>query len=620
MDTDRHVRCGSPIRRSGAGRGFGACSSGAASAVTDGPSALPGRNRATPAISRPDAPALVGASPHAAPLGYWSSYPASVPRKPLDRVNKPPRSSPPLLARDVVYRSCVGGTRLRYFTADGIVPSREGIVSDQQNTPAGGGAGGFEGSGSRITRRRLLQTGLLAGAAVGVGGWRWAPGSPGGQSGRHGHLRQPGSLPYPNQPEGTDTIPQIEHIVVLMMENHSYDNKLGVLRRPDADGFRIGRDGLPLAENPYANGDIQHAFRMPTTCQLSGAPSQTWLDSHTQFDNGRNDGFVVSGSGPVAMGYWGQADQPFYYSLAKIFPIADRYFSSLLGQTYPNRRYLISATSIGMVNDTLPALTDYPANGTIFDRLDAAGMSWKDYYSTLPTTELYPQLYLKNAGTKVVPIADFFTDAAAGTLPGFCLVEPNYVTQSEEDPQNIAVGESSSPPRSSTPSWPARAGSAPCWCGPTTSTAATTTTCRRRRPWPPTTSPRRPRRRVRLQRLRPVRLPGALRGRLAVGEAAVRLAPDLRPHQHLRAGRSQMEPGRHDLPGRQRQPHARYGRPAPPGVPQSATPSPAPARHRPPRAGLQRFRTGNHTAARISLPAAETSVAADLYIPDLPDH
>ena len=140
-----------------------------------------------------------------------------------------------------------------------------------------------------------------------------------------------------------------------MMENHSYDNKLGVLCRRDADGFRIGTDGLPRAENPYANGDIQHAFRMPTTCQLSGAPSQTWLDSHTQFDNGCNDGFVVSGSGPVAMGYWEQADQPFYYSLAKVFPIADRYFSSLLGQTYPNRRYLISATSIGMVNDTPPA-------------------------------------------------------------------------------------------------------------------------------------------------------------------------------------------------------------------------------------------------------------------------
>ncbi len=292
----------------------------------------------------------------------------------------------------------------------------------------------------KISRRRLLQGGLVTAAALGTGGWKWPDGSP-----KHPHpghpLRQPGSLPYPDLAAGTDTIPQIEHIVVLMMENHSYDNKLGLLHRRGADGFKIGPDGLPRAKNPYANGDIQHAFHMPTTCQLVGAPSQTWLDSHTQFDDGRNDGFVESGSGPVAMGYWDGSDQPFYYSLARHFPIADRYFCSVLGQTYPNRRYLISATSLGMINDTLPALTDYPPNGTIFDKLDGTSVTWKDYYSTLSTTELYPELYLKNLGSRVVPIADFFVDAAAGTLPGVCLVEPNYDTQSEENPQNIAVGE-----------------------------------------------------------------------------------------------------------------------------------------------------------------------------------
>ena len=296
------------------------------------------------------------------------------------------------------------------------------------------------GGGDKISRRRLLQGALVTGAAVGAGGWRFPQGSP-----RHplwGHrLRQPGSLPYPNLPTGTDTIPQIQNIVVLMMENHSYDNKLGLLDRKHADGFKIGRDGLPRAENPYANGDIQHAFHMPTTCQLSGKPSQSWLDSHTQFDNGRNDGFVVSGSGPVSMGYWDGIDQPFYYSLAGVFPIADRYFCSVLGQTFPNRRYLMSATSLGMVNDDISQINEYPANGTIFDKLDAAGLTWKDYYTSLSTTELYLQLFEKNVGTKILPIADFYTDAAAGTLPNFCVVEPNYNGSSEENPQNIAFGE-----------------------------------------------------------------------------------------------------------------------------------------------------------------------------------
>src|ERR1035437_501455 len=141
------------------------------------------------------------------------------------------------------------------------------------------------------------------------------------------------------------------------------------------------------------------------------------------------------------MGYWEQAGVPFYYSLASAFPIADRYFCSMLGQTSPNRRSLLAATSIGQVDDTTPALTDYPPNGTIFDELDANGLTWKDYYTNLATTELYPPLYLKNLGSKVVPIAGFFADAAAGTLPDVCLVEPEYGTQDEENPQNIAQGE-----------------------------------------------------------------------------------------------------------------------------------------------------------------------------------
>jgi phospholipase C len=257
--------------------------------------------------------------------------------------------------------------------------------------------------------------------------------------------RQPGSLPYPDRPAGTDTIPNIEHIVVLMMENHSYDNKLGMLPRLGADGFQIGADGKPTATNPYANGDTQHAFAMPTTCQLLGKPSQTWNDSHAQFASGRNTGFVESGSGPVAMGYWQEVDQPFYYSVARQFPIADRYFCSLLGPTFPNRRYLISATSLGMINDSIPSFIAYPPNGTIFDRLDDAGITWRDYCSTLgtviSTTELYPELYARNVGRKVVSIDRFFDDVAAGQLPGFSLVEPNYLLGSEEDPQNIAVGE-----------------------------------------------------------------------------------------------------------------------------------------------------------------------------------
>jgi phospholipase C len=238
-------------------------------------------------------------------------------------------------------------------------------------------------------------------------------------------------------------IPQIKHIVVLMMENHSYDNHLGMLRRAGADGFTLGSDGKPVETNPYADGRTQHAFRMPTTCQTLGHPSQSWDACHIQRANGRLDGFVISGSGPVAMGYWQRDDLPFYYSLASVFPIADRYFCSLLGPTFPNRRYLMAATSIGMINDTVPSPTAYPQNGTIFDRLHDAGVPWKDYFSVTSIASqlaLFPPLLVKYAGN-LRPVNEFYEDAQAGTLPGLSLVEPNYGIYSEESPQNIALGE-----------------------------------------------------------------------------------------------------------------------------------------------------------------------------------
>jgi phospholipase C len=224
-----------------------------------------------------------------------------------------------------------------------------------------------------------------------------------------------------------------------MMENHSFDNYLGTLGR--GDGFTIGSDGRPTASNADASGKVVRAFRMPTTCQQKGRPSQTWNDSHIQWNGGRNDGFVRSLSGPVAMGYWTAADLPFYHGLAHTFPLGDRYFASVLAQTYPNRRYLIAATSLGLVNDNISLLGQgTPPNGTIFDRLDAHQIPWKDYSTNLPTIDLFPSVAQRNQAS-VVPITHFYADAAAGTLPGFSIVEPDFDQQSEEDPQDIVKGE-----------------------------------------------------------------------------------------------------------------------------------------------------------------------------------
>jgi phospholipase C len=346
---------------------------------------------------------------------------------------------------------------------------RDDVTGDGDRAGRSAGEEGPHGP----SRRALLGASLAAGAVAGTGAWRStnaeavsvAVGPAGSGAAASGAAtsgaaasgaepatpgalapRAPGSLPYPDLAAGTDTIPEIEHIVVLMMENHSYDNHLGMLGRSGADGFTLGTDGKPTATNPYSNGKIQHAFRMPTTCQLSGHPSQTWVASHTQVAGGHMNGFVESASGPVAMGYWQKADQPFYYSMASTFPIGDRYFCSVLGQTFPNRRYLLAATSLGMINDGVPNPFDYPANGTIFEHLHRAGVSFADYYSLLDsflptaTMGLFPEDLVKY-GDHLHLIDDFFDAAKNGTLPGFSLVEPNYGKTSEEDPQNIVYGE-----------------------------------------------------------------------------------------------------------------------------------------------------------------------------------
>jgi phospholipase C len=333
-------------------------------------------------------------------------------------------------------------------------------------------------AGPAFTRRRLLSTGAGAVAGTTLAG-RLLTGSARAGTARlspaavpyarpsaaealrvlgRSTFRHPDSLPEPALPTGTDTMPAIEHVVVLMLENHSYDNLFGMLGRakgqtPRGDGFALGADGRPTASNPYPDGKSLRAFHMPTTCQLSSKPSQEWEQSHIQYADGKLNGFVVSDSGPVAMGYWTGQDLPFTYDLATRFPIGDRWFCSTLAQTDPNRRFLIAATAMGMTDDigTSPGgivpdgSLGVPApNGTIFDRLTQAGISWTDYAESFPTgttMELYPANDGAFSKTNVKSIDQFFTDAAAGTLPSFSLLDPNYSTQSQENPQNIVVGE-----------------------------------------------------------------------------------------------------------------------------------------------------------------------------------
>ena len=291
-----------------------------------------------------------------------------------------------------------------------------------------------------ITRRSLL--GAAAGgtallATRGLPAWARPVALPAG-------LRQPESLPFPGKPAGTASMPEIEHIVVLMMENHSFDNLLGMV--PHQVRGRGSVDGLRLVgakvvnSNPDANGDPVVAYHASSPCQLAGEPSQSWNASHESYDNGLNDGFVKA-SAPVAMQYWDKHDIPFTYSLVEHFPIGERHFSSLLGQTWPNRSYLFAGTSSGTVNDIIAP--NPPANGTIWDRLDAHHIDWAIYDQppSYASFELVPGSDTPARASRIKHFNQFLSDVSAGKLRQFTFLDPNYETTSEENPQDIQLGE-----------------------------------------------------------------------------------------------------------------------------------------------------------------------------------
>jgi phospholipase C len=282
-----------------------------------------------------------------------------------------------------------------------------------------------------VPRRQFIY-GLAAASALVLAGCRsWSGVFP-------SFGRRPGDRPDPRRPEGTDLLPEIEHVVVYMQENHSYDSYLGL--HPRGDGYRV-RHGVPLDSNPNLDGTDVRVFHAPSACQLGRGVSQSWTATHAQIDGGRMDGFLFDGN-TNAMKYWDRSDLPFYWSLADTFPLCDRWFASAPAQTYPNRMYLQAATSQDLVaTDVAKAFSmPHPANGTIWEHLSAHGISWLDYAWDLPDIALFPKVWNANKD-KVRTFNDFLSDCRAGRLPAVSIVSPGVAAYSEENPADVQLGE-----------------------------------------------------------------------------------------------------------------------------------------------------------------------------------
>jgi len=264
---------------------------------------------------------------------------------------------------------------------------------------------------------------------------------------------------------------RVKHVIVVMMENHSFDNYFGVLpyapgspyhpatssagcRGSDhrcVDGLTCQVDSAGALRCSNANldddGSSVLAFHNSNRC-VGPDLDHGWVGTHREVNFGAPnetrlrqlmDGFVrvnneiEPSTEDQTMGYYDQTEIPFYYELAQRFAINDRFFSSMLGPTFPNRAYFAAATSFGHLTtaDQIPPLDGYkPINGTIFDLLERNDVSWADYYTDVPQGASFRPFGTTVIDPHFLPLPVFLAQAAGlpgvGDLPSVSFVDPGF--------------------------------------------------------------------------------------------------------------------------------------------------------------------------------------------------
>jgi phospholipase C len=204
----------------------------------------------------------------------------------------------------------------------------------------------------------------------------------------------------------------IEHLVVVTMENRSFDHLFG---------WMSGADGRQAGLSYVDQTGVSHST-YPLAPDYTGCghpdPDHSYGPDRVAYDSGQMDGFLRAGSNDVyTIGYYGEQDIPFYSALANNYTVCDRYFASILGPTFPNRMFLWAAQT-----DRLDDSVSFTSLPTIFDRLDAAGVSHRYYFNNVPYLALWGSKYLFSTST----FGSFLSSAATGKLPAVSFVDPNY--------------------------------------------------------------------------------------------------------------------------------------------------------------------------------------------------
>ena len=222
-----------------------------------------------------------------------------------------------------------------------------------------------------------------------------------------------GTADHPLRPQASSTAARgpkhIQHVVLLMMENRSFDHFLGWV--PGADGQQAGLGYVDRAGATHPTYPLAPDFQ---GC-LHPDPDHSYAGGRAEYDGGRNDGWLRAGANDLyAIGYYTQADLAFFGQAVPEWTTFDRYYPAILSETFPNRIYQHAGQT-----DRISNTFELSALPTIWDRLAEAGLRGRYYYSDLPFLALWGSKYLGISR----PIDEFYADAAAGNLPEVAFVD-----------------------------------------------------------------------------------------------------------------------------------------------------------------------------------------------------
>jgi len=226
----------------------------------------------------------------------------------------------------------------------------------------------------------------------------------------------------------------IQHVIVLMLENRSFDHMLGYLDHPTDPTFNglTGnetnpmKNGSPVTVSPVANGQLPFD---PSHLHLSVTEQLTRGPVPLRLANVNMDGFVINAEnisgihGPRVMECFPDHGLPVLTQLSLEYAVADQWFCSVPGQTWSNRNFAHAATSDRRVDNKRYKLY---GNTTIYERLEAAGATWRVYHDGFPQVLVFWKLLMGNRPANFQSMSSFSAAVKANALPNYAFIEPQH--------------------------------------------------------------------------------------------------------------------------------------------------------------------------------------------------